>query len=1459
MTLQRERPKFLAAFLGAATLAAWSTPASAETVRVRNIQVSETAGNTAVVIAASARPTFTTWKLEQPARVVVELSGARLGNVDVPLDAGTYAVGLVSASVTEDDSAGPRTRIVLTLRQASDYQVEAKGNDITLRVVPRARPPVATHETAEARLQIEARAKIEALAKTEAQAQAKAEALAKTEAQAQAKAEALAKTEAQAQAKAEAQAKTEAQAQAKAEALAKTEAQAQAKAEAQAKTEAQAQAKAEAQAKTEAQAQAKAEAQAKTEAQAQAKAEAKAKTEAQAQAKAEAKERALAQSRADAQAKLAAQAQAEIQERALAQRKTESLLKDEAKERLAAQAVAEKHSRAEAAARLEADRLRKELADAHQETAKARAEASAANQESQRRKLALAQAETQVKQAQSEAERARKRADAAENEAIAAHRRETERDKALRVASEEVNARQKTLDRIAQKQEAQQSRLAAAERLVSERETTVRESASRLAEREEAARTARARRDSLARDASKSSKAEAAAALAEAERQHKNAASAAEQSRQELARAVASRRQEEARTEEQANLRRAEENKLDKAVAGRKAEESRLADARAERARLDEEKSKLESERAQLETTRNALLAEVDRLKTTVSATTAALAKPEKTGGDRGNVTAPAARPAQIASTANAQPVAVASPPVANMERLSGFAVPSATATHPASATATHPASATATHPATPSLSSASPSLPPSGTSGPAPSPPSGPATPTAPLLASRAPSQLAALAPSRAASPNLPAMVRSPAGREQSSPASHANRPVPAEPVRTTPATSAPAARPVAVASEPVNAPTSAGRPRSVTLRALSHIRSIDFVDEPNRASVIIDVDNSTIFSIERTAGRRLSLRIEHSELPESLARNLDATEYLGPVKIISSYRDPAARTTVRVDVDLAEDVPNRVRLDGNRIFWDFQKAPAPSLPAVWVPPPSVMFVPARKVAGFFATAKDGLWVGQMAPLPYLAPPVSAPPADTGSSPAAATAPAQPAASAPEGRQGATGPSGRYAAIGKKRYTGRRIDLDFKGADIHNILRLLADVGQVNVIVADDVRGDVTIKMRDVPWDQALDVVLRSKGLGSVREGNLLRVAPLALLEKELEAEIARQKQIADVLPIETRLIGVSYAEAATLLDKIRDLLSPRGKVSQDHRTNTLIVSDVTKNLQLIEDLVRNLDTQTSQVVIEARIVEADTNFARQIGVQWGGTAFADTTHGNPTGLVFPYNVGIGGGADDGSSPLGGLVPGPRTGTGATGNPNFLVNMPAPAGLGTGSAIGLTLGSVAGAFNLNLRLSAMESTGTVRILSSPRVTTMDNIEAHIEQGVSIPVSVVSAMGAQTQFVDAKLSLAVKPHVTNEGTIAMVINVTRNEPDFVNTGARGDPSIQKKEAKTTMLVRDGDTAVIGGIYTRNTGISFSRVPFFSDIPVLGWFFRNRKENDNRSEFLVFITPRIVNRSHGTGQ
>ncbi|MBC8132174.1 MAG: type IV pilus secretin PilQ, partial [Deltaproteobacteria bacterium] len=385
---------------------------------------------------------------------------------------------------------------------------------------------------------------------------------------------------------------------------------------------------------------------------------------------------------------------------------------------------------------------------------------------------------------------------------------------------------------------------------------------------------------------------------------------------------------------------------------------------------------------------------------------------------------------------------------------------------------------------------------------------------------------------------------------------------------------------------------------------------------------------------------------------------------------------------------------------------------------------------------------------------------------AGTPAATAAATGggPGRPGTAAPA--QGAAGGGGGGPASvlgilrsGRRRYSGRRIDLDFKGADIHNILRLLSDVGQVNIVTSDDVKGEVTIKMRNVPWDQALDVNLRSKLLGQVREGNLIRVAPLAILEKELEQEIARQKQLADVMPTETRIIAVSYAEAKMLQDRAHDLLTARGRISVDERTNQLIVSDVAANLNLVEDLVRSLDSQTSQVVIEARIVEARSNFVRQLGVQWGGSGFRDAAHGNATGLVFPSDVAVGGGASDATAPRGLVNLAPAA------SPDFAVNLPATVGAGSGGALGLMLGSVGGAFNLNLRLSAMENTGQVRILSSPRISTMDNIEASIEQGVSIPISIISAQGIQTIFVDAKLNLTVKPHVTNDGTIIMHVHV----------------------------------------------------------------------------------------------
>ncbi|MCG8556574.1 MAG: type IV pilus secretin PilQ [Proteobacteria bacterium] len=432
----------------------------------------------------------------------------------------------------------------------------------------------------------------------------------------------------------------------------------------------------------------------------------------------------------------------------------------------------------------------------------------------------------------------------------------------------------------------------------------------------------------------------------------------------------------------------------------------------------------------------------------------------------------------------------------------------------------------------------------------------------------------------------------------------------------------------------------------------------------------------------------------------------------------------------------------------------------------------------------------------------------------------------------------------------GRKRYTGRRIDLDFKDADIHNLLRLISEVGNVNVVTSDEVQGSVTIRMRNVPWDQALDVILQAKGLGMVRRANLLRVAPMTTLEKERELAIARKKQQIELAPLETRLVPVSYAQGADLAARTKELLTDRGRVSVDERTNMLVVRDIPEALDEIEELVRNLDTQTPQVLIEARIVEATSQFERELGIQWGGDVTMTSATGNPTGLVFPSNLTLAGGSTDEQTLSGGMSPFlPKVPT-----PNFAINMPATTGTGRGGAIGLSLGSVAGNVNINVRLSAAESSGVVRIISNPRILTLDNHQAHIAQGTSIPYSQLSAQGVQTAFQEAKLELEVTPHVTSDGAIAMAAKVTRDEPDFTRTSARGDPTILKREAETHLLVQDGHTAVIGGIYTRNTGRNVDQVPFFGDIPIIGVLFQHRRMTDQRTELLIFLTPRIVNRA-----
>jgi len=439
--------------------------------------------------------------------------------------------------------------------------------------------------------------------------------------------------------------------------------------------------------------------------------------------------------------------------------------------------------------------------------------------------------------------------------------------------------------------------------------------------------------------------------------------------------------------------------------------------------------------------------------------------------------------------------------------------------------------------------------------------------------------------------------------------------------------------------------------------------------------------------------------------------------------------------------------------------------------------------------------------------------------------------------------------------ARGQTAGTGRRIDIDLRDADIHNVLRLLAEVGNVNIVTSDDVSGNVTIRMHNVPWDRALEVILAARSLGMQRDGNIIRIAPQSVLDKERELAIERAKQNVALEPLETRLIPVSYALGGEVAPRARELLTSRGTLSVDERTNMLIVRDVAGSLNQVEQLVRSLDTQTPQVLVEARIVEATSTFSRDIGIQWGGDLGFLAATGNPTGLVFPSDLGIVGGASDPNSPTGGISATQQR----VANPNFAVNLPAATGSGAGGALGFTLGSIGHGLNLNVRLSAAESTGVLRIVSSPRILTLDNREATIAQGTLIPYSQVSAAGIQTAFQEAKLQLRVRPHVTADGSISLHVRVNRDEPDFNNTGARGDPTILRREAETDLLIQDGRTAVIGGIYTRNTGRNVEGVPLLGDIPILGALFQRRRQSDRRSELLIFITPRIVNRAESLGR
>ena len=415
---------------------------------------------------------------------------------------------------------------------------------------------------------------------------------------------------------------------------------------------------------------------------------------------------------------------------------------------------------------------------------------------------------------------------------------------------------------------------------------------------------------------------------------------------------------------------------------------------------------------------------------------------------------------------------------------------------------------------------------------------------------------------------------------------------------------------------------------------------------------------------------------------------------------------------------------------------------------------------------------------------------------------------------------------------VGETRFVGRRISLDFQQADISNVLRLIAEVSGFNMVVGEGVKSKVTMKLVSVPWDQALDMILKMNGLGKIRQGNILWIDSLANIAKQQNEEAQAKDAKTKAEELVDRVFYIRNLQATELMTSLRQYLSPRGLMQMSQGSNALIVRDTESKIGVMKQLVDGLDLEVPQVQIEARIVQADTTYSRSLGVQWGiqnlnqlaGSGVANFRTGN-------------------------------TGSFGAQTSNFLVNLPATVGgLTSTPGVGFTIGKTDGAL-LDVRLSAGELLGLSKVIAAPKVTTLDKREAKISQGESIPFQTTSLQGTQTTFVDANLELNVTPQITSRDPkevgkqIMMKVRATRNA-----VGARSNPagpSIDRREANTQVIIRDGETMVIGGVFIDSQRNSVTGVPYLSRVPVLGWLFKQKTEDVSKQELLIFLTPSIV--------
>lgn len=597
------------------------------------------------------------------------------------------------------------------------------------------------------------------------------------------------------------------------------------------------------------------------------------------------------------------------------------------------------------------------------------------------------------------------------------------------------------------------------------------------------------------------------------------------------------------------------------------------------------------------------------------------------------------------------------------------------------------------------------------------------------------------------------------------------------------------------------------------------SALGTLDFAYDDRASRVILGLQGTEAATSQPDA-RTIVIDLPGATMPSSLAREIDSNRFASAV---SSVRARPTRAGTRVEINLRQPAEYSIRRDGN-------------LYIVEIPNPPELL--ARRAES-----------AQQSPIVAPSTPSSSGDAPMGNASGSeiligASGRTSDPQSAFGSGYGSEDPDAfsfatDVAGSAQMRFKGRRMSIDLQDADIHTVFRFIADTAELNIIASDDVKGTVTVRLKDVPWDQALASVLQAKGMGAQRFGNIVRVAPIETIKSEQQAALESKKAKDDLEPLQIYVSPLNYASASEMETQLAKFLTPRGSLQVDARNNQLIIKDVEESIAQMRELIKRVDRPNRAVSIEARFVEASSTFVRQLGVQWGSNVDASGSTGYSTGLFFPNSVGLSGGIN------------PLTGAEQYYSPtanSLLVDMGTTAA--STSSMAFSFGSIPGLIDLDARLSALETEGWGRIVSSPSISVLDNTEALVRQGAQIPFETTSQNGTQIQLITAALEFKVKPHVTTDGKVFLKVEIKNNRPDF-GQAVGGRPAIAIKELKTEVLVDDGDTAVLGGVYASEETFTQQRVPGLGSIPLLGYLFKNSSKAETTNELLVFITPRVV--------